>query len=54
MAFDIPATDWDVCDQRGKSSRVFGPGTRKRDRREKKSYFSKLGAIDDTEKIIAE
>jgi hypothetical protein len=38
MRFDVSAPDWDVRDQRGKSARVFAPGSRKRERREKKSF----------------
>ncbi|MEA3210968.1 MAG: hypothetical protein QOE70_4025 [Chthoniobacter sp.] len=35
IAFDYSAADWDVRDQRGRSARVFAPGARARDRREK-------------------
>src|SRR6185295_14247927 len=33
---DVTAADWDVRDQRGRSARVFAPGARARERREKK------------------
>ncbi len=33
--FDLTAPEWDVRDQRGRSARVFAPGSRKRERREK-------------------
>ncbi|MEA3211617.1 MAG: hypothetical protein QOE70_4674 [Chthoniobacter sp.] len=35
IAFDYSAPDWDVRDQRGRSARVFAPGSQARDRREK-------------------
>jgi hypothetical protein len=35
IAFDYSAPDWDVRDQRGRSARVFAPGARARERREK-------------------
>lgn len=33
--FDMTAPEWDVRDQRGRSARVFAPGARPRERREK-------------------
>lgn len=36
IAFDYTAPEWDVRDQRGRSARVFAPGARARERREKK------------------
>ncbi|MDR0532726.1 MAG: hypothetical protein LBH01_02105 [Verrucomicrobiales bacterium] len=39
---DVSAPDWDVRDQRGRSARVFAPGSRPRDRREKK-WHEKIG-----------
>ena len=40
ILFDAWAEErgWDVRDPRGRSARVFAPGSRRRDRREKKSY----------------
>jgi len=40
--FDETAPNWDIRDQRGKSARVFAPGARKRDRREK-MWHEKIG-----------
>lgn len=44
IALDVTAPDWDVRDQRGRSARVFAPGARPRDRREKK-WHERVGNI---------
>ncbi len=41
---DVTAPDWDVRDQRGRSARVFAPGARPRDRREK-NWHERVGNI---------
>jgi hypothetical protein len=43
-SFDVSAPDWDVRDQRGRSARVFAPGARPRERREK-NWWEKVGNI---------
>lgn len=47
--FDATAPDWDIRDQRGKSARVFAPGSRKRVRREKEWHER----VDNQRKIAA-
>ncbi len=42
--FDATASDWDVRDARGRSARVFAPGARPRERREKQ-WHEKVGNI---------
>ncbi len=42
--FDATASDWDVRDARGRSARVFAPGARPRERREKK-WHETMGAM---------
>lgn len=38
IQFDETAPSWDVRDERGRSARVFAPGSRRRERREKKPH----------------
>ncbi len=38
IQFDTTAPNWDVRDERGRSARVFAPGSRRRERREKNWY----------------